>query len=80
MATTTFNTRISLKYDTYANWVEKDPVLLAGELAVVVVPAATGAVAKEPAILFKAGDGSSKVQPAAVCRWSGCRCVRLGKG
>lgn len=32
MATTTFNTRISLKYDTYANWVEKDPVLLAGEL------------------------------------------------
>lgn len=60
MATTTFNTRISLKYDTYANWVDKDPVLLAGELAVVVVPAATGAVAKEPAILFKAGDGSSK--------------------
>lgn len=60
MATTTFNTRISLKYDTYANWVDRDPVLLAGELAVVVVPAATGAVAKEPAILFKAGDGSSK--------------------
>ena len=60
MATTTFNTRISLKYDTYANWVGKDPVLLAGELAVVVVPAATGAVAKEPAILFKTGDGSSK--------------------
>ena len=25
MATTTFNTRISLKYDTYAQWVEKDP-------------------------------------------------------
>ena len=60
IATTTFNTRISLKYDTYANWVNKDPVLLAGELADVVVPAATGAVAKEPAILFKAGDGSSK--------------------
>ena len=60
MATTTFNTRISLKYDTYANWIEKDPVLLEGELAVVVVPAATGAVAKEPAILFKVGDGSSK--------------------
>lgn len=57
---TTFNTRISLKYDTYANWVEKDPVLLAGEAAVVVVPASTGAVAKEPAILFKVGDGSSK--------------------
>ena len=25
MATTTFNTRISLKYDTYAQWVEKRP-------------------------------------------------------
>ena len=31
MATTTFNTRISLKYDTYAQWVEKDPQLLVGE-------------------------------------------------
>ena len=60
MATTTFNTRISLKYDTYANWVAKDPVLLAGEAAVVVVPASSGAVAKEPSILFKVGDGSSK--------------------
>ena len=27
MATTTFNTRISLKYDTYAQWVEKDDPL-----------------------------------------------------
>lgn len=46
MATTTFNTRISLKYDTYAQWVEKDPQLLVGEVAVVVVPAETGAVAE----------------------------------
>ena len=60
MATTTFNTRISLKYDTYANWVEKDPVLLAGEVAVVVVPADTNAVEQEPATLFKVGDGTSK--------------------
>lgn len=60
MATTTFNTRISLKYDTYANWVDKDPKLLVGEVAVVVVPAETGAVAKEPAVLFKVGDGSHK--------------------
>lgn len=57
---TTFNTRISLKYDTYAAWMEKDPVLLSGEVAIVVVPAETGAVAKEPAILFKVGDGTSK--------------------
>lgn len=60
MATTTFNTRISLKYDTYAQWVEKDPQLLVGEVAVVVVPAETGAVAKEPAVLFKVGDGAHK--------------------
>ena len=60
MATTTFNTRISLKYDTYANWVAEDPVLLAGEVAVVVVPASAGAVVNEPAILFKVGDGSHK--------------------
>lgn len=58
--TTTFNTRISLKYDTYAQWVEKDPQLLVGEVAVVVVPAETGAVAKEPAVLFKVGDGAHK--------------------
>lgn len=60
MATTTFNTRISLKYDTYAQWVEKDPQLLVGEVAVVVVPAETGAVAKGPAVLFKVGDGAHK--------------------
>ena len=27
------NTRISLKYDSYANWITHDPVLLKGELA-----------------------------------------------
>lgn len=60
MATNTFNTRISLKYDTYANWIDKDPKLLVGEVAVVVVPANTGAVASEPAVLFKVGDGARK--------------------
>lgn len=60
MATNTFNTRISLKYDTYANWIDKDPKLLVGEVAVVVVPASTGAVASEPAVLFKVGDGVRK--------------------
>ena len=60
MANTTFNTRISLKYDTYEQWTTKNPVLLVGEAAVVVVPASTGAVVKEPAILFKVGDGTSK--------------------
>ena len=60
MADKTFNTRISLKYDTYANWTDKNPVLLAGEAAVVVVPAKSGAVQHEPAVLFKIGDGTKK--------------------
>lgn len=60
MADKTFNTRISLKYDTYANWINKDPVLLAGEAAVVVVPAKSSAVQQEPAVLFKIGDGAKK--------------------
>ena len=42
MANTTLNTRIQLKYDTYANWTTNNPVLLSGEIAVVVVPASSG--------------------------------------
>lgn len=60
MANKTFNTRIKNKIDTYANWVEKDPVLLNGEIAVVVIPAETGAVQGEPVTLFKVGDGTKK--------------------
>lgn len=58
MANTTFNARLKLKYDTYSNWTTNNPILLAGEAAVAVVPAATGAVAQEPAVLIKIGDGS----------------------
>lgn len=58
MANTTFNARLKLKYDTYSNWATNNPVLLAGEAAVAVVPASTGAVQQEPAILIKIGDGS----------------------
>ena len=47
-----------MKYDTYANWEENNPTLKAGEIAVVVVPAQAGAVANEPAILMKVGDGT----------------------
>ena len=59
MANKEFNTRISLKYDTYENWQTNNPVLLAGEVAITVVPAETGAVVSEPAVLFKVGDGTS---------------------
>lgn len=59
MAEKTLNTRIQLKYDTYTNWTTNNPVLKSGELAIVVVPGETGAVANEPAILAKVGDGTS---------------------
>lgn len=60
MANKTFSTRIKNKIDTYANWIDKDPVLLNGEIAVVVIPAETGAVQGEPVTLFKVGDGTKK--------------------
>lgn len=56
---TIFNTRLKLKYDTYANWTTANPKLLEGEIAIVVVPAQAGAVVQEPAVLFKVGDGTS---------------------
>ena len=60
MAEKIFNTRISLKYDTYANWeLVKDTFIpKQGEVCFIEVPAETGAVQQEPAILFKVGDGS----------------------
>lgn len=60
MANKTFNTRICLKNDTYANWIANDPTPLKGEVCVVVIPADTGAVQGEPVTLFKVGDGTKK--------------------
>ena len=53
-------TRISLKYDTYANWHSKNPTLLEGEVAVVVVPDPVGTIKNVPTILFKVGDGTKQ--------------------
>lgn len=55
-------TRISLKYDTYANWHSKNPALLEGEVAVVVVPTSdpVGTITNVPTVLFKVGDGTKK--------------------
>lgn len=58
MADKIFNTRIQLKYDTYANWQSKNPILKSGEVGICVIPAETGAVTSEPAILMKVGDGA----------------------
>ena len=56
----TFNTRIQSKFDTFENWSTNNPLLLKGELAVVQVPVAEGAVVDTPAVLFKVGDGTNK--------------------
>ena len=55
-------TRISLKYDTHANWHSKNPTLLEGEVAVVVVPGSdpVGGISNVPTVLFKVGDGAKK--------------------
>lgn len=60
MATKDLKARLKLKYDLYANWIKNDPVLLAGEAAIAVVPADTGAVVQEPCTLIKIGDGTKK--------------------
>ena len=57
-------TRISLKYDTYAKWIEKNPVLLMGEVAIATIPADTavttsrGQMQDLPNVVIKVGNGS----------------------
>jgi hypothetical protein len=56
----TLQTRIKLKYDSYENWTENNPILLAGELAAVYVAAKPTKEVNSisaPQILFKVGDG-----------------------
>lgn len=57
------NTRLQLKYDTYANWTSNNPVLKAGEMAVATVAnieanQSTG-FTNLPNIVLKVGDGTS---------------------
>ena len=67
MADVNLNTRISLKYDHYNNWATNNPVLLAGEVALVYIPENTtlaeGGVnvtgATPPQVMMKVGDGTS---------------------
>lgn len=61
----TINTRISLKYDTYANWTTQNPILLKGEVAIATIPADTevttqrGQMQDLPNVVIKVGDGST---------------------
>lgn len=60
MADKTLKTRIKLRYDTLANWTNADPVLLAGEIAVVQIATKNITNQQMPPIMFKVGDGEKK--------------------
>ena len=62
MATTTFQTRIQLKYDTLENWNSSTFIPKAGELCIATVPTGTTAagITKPPATIAKCGDGTNK--------------------
>ena len=62
MAIKELQTRIALKYDSYAAWTTapgKDLVLLAGELGICYIDAADQSSQVVPTVLFKVGDGNS---------------------
>ena len=52
------NTRIQLKYDTYANWTDANPVLKAGEMALATIQTNNAEVQSAPTVLIKVGDGT----------------------
>lgn len=66
------NTRILLRYDTYANWIDSDPILKAGEVALATVASnfknaaenvdgkqkVAANVQSAPTVLIKVGDGT----------------------
>ena len=58
MAEKVLNTRIQLKYDTYANWTDANPVLKAGEMALATIQVNTGDIQSAPTVLIKVGDGT----------------------
>lgn len=56
----TLNTRLKLKYDSYANWSAEANqfVLLKGEVAFCYIPDAIDAVHNPPTLMYKVGDGA----------------------
>lgn len=59
MAEKTLKTRIQLRFDTYDKWVENNPVLKRGEVAVVQIDTKDPANKLLPPIMFKVGTGES---------------------
>ena len=60
MADKILKTRIQSKGDSYSNWIEQDPILLANEIAVVAITAEDNAPVNKPGTYFKVGNGTSK--------------------
>ena len=62
MATKILQTRVQLKYDTLANWLNSTFIPLSGEVCIATVPTGTttSGVVKPPATLAKIGDGTNK--------------------
>ena len=54
-----FQTRIQLKYDTYANWIAANPILKKGEMAIATVDSGVQSMTNLPNIVLKVGDGTS---------------------
>ena len=65
MAEQILNTRIQLKYDSYKNWVEKNPTLLSGEVAIAYLPPRTDVEHTNPAPAAVASATLIKVGPGA---------------
>ena len=68
MAENILRTRVQLKYDTLANWSEKNPTLLAGELAIVSLGNSHTTTTPDNGthpILFKVGPGAFNSLPFA---------------
>lgn len=56
----TIQTRIALKYDEYSVWLDRNPKLLKGEIAIATIPAGTTtnpAMQNLPNVVIKVGDG-----------------------
>lgn len=59
-ASKNLNVRIQNKFDTYANWVKNDPILLQGEIALTVIPAQSNFGLQEPTLVAKIGTTGDK--------------------
>ena len=59
-ASKNLNVRIQNKFDTYANWVKNDPILLKGEIALTVIPASSNSGLQEPTLVAKIGTTGDK--------------------